>query len=319
MSALRFLPLALFLFISAPVRGQQIGGPHAAPLPDRRPFGPVHELLPSGLDTSDYDITAALSGDLDGDGDLDAVLAFCFLGDWGNSPLPNLVYLNMGGARFRQAWSSLPPVYDIAADIGAADVDGDGDLDLLITNDDSLSGLPIPDHLYRNQGGARFVDASAGLVPGSDRGRVRFGDVDGDGDVDVLYPRAHSSTAPRTELHSNQGAGAFVDVTPSLPSGSGFSDGRFGDVDRDGDLDVMLSGNSTALWLNNGSGVLSDASAGRVPLGQGVGEFELGDLDGDLDLDFASFSRVLLNDGGAIFTNRAVPVRIRRALNIERA
>jgi hypothetical protein len=292
---------------AGPFQGPQLGGPRARALPFERPLAQVHELLPSGIDTSDIDITALVSGDLDGDGDLDAVLGVCSLGDWGNYPVPEVVYLNLGGARFREASSLLPPYFDIVADIGAADIDGDGDLDLLITNDDSLSSAPGPDHLCRNRGDARFVDASAGLVPGSDRGRIRFGDVDGDGDVDVLYPRAHSSTAPRTELHSNQGAGAFVDVTPSLPSGSGFFDGRFGDVDRDGDLDVVLSGNTTALWLNDGSGGLSDASAGHVPLALGAGEFELGDLDGDLDLDFASFSRVLLNDGGAIFTDRAVP------------
>src|SRR5262245_12505511 len=286
----------------------QVGGPTVWRLGGFRPFASVHELLPSELDTSDTDITALVSGDLDGDGDLDAVLGVCSLGDFGNYPMPEVVYLDLGGARFREASSLLPPYFDIVADIGAADVDGDGDLDLLITNDDSLSSAPGPDHLCRNRGDGRFVDASAGLVPGSDRGRVRFGDVDGDGDLDVLYPRAHAATASRTELRSNQGAGTFVDDTPSLPSGSGFTDGRFGDVDHDGDLDVVLgASNKTALWLNDGSGALSDASAGRVPLAQGAAEFELGDLDGDLDLDLASFSRVLLNDGSAIFANRAVP------------
>ena len=143
-----------------------------------------------------------------------------------------------------------------ARDVSLFDVDGDGDLDLLV------SGAGVP-HLFRNDAG-RFTDvtASSGLgvpIAGAGTGAMA-GDFDNDGRPDLFLLR---DAGPRL-LHQTSG-GRFEDVSGAagLPASAGPRAAAFVDVDHDGDLDIFVTGNSgpTQLLRNNGNGTFVDIAA----------------------------------------------------------
>ncbi len=128
---------------------------------------------------------------------------------------------------------------------GAAltDYDADGDLDLYLVNGSAIElppGAPPADRLYRNEGGFRFTDVTeaAGLGDTGWGGGLLAGDVDNDGDPDLLITNFGSNV-----LYRNNGDGTFTDVTaPSgLEDGRWHSSAAFGDLDSDGYLDLYIA------------------------------------------------------------------------------
>jgi hypothetical protein len=71
----------------------------------------------------------AAAGDVDGDGDLDVVIA--------NEFRPNLLLLDDGGGRFCDASDRLPRAHRDSEDVGVASFDGDGDLDVVVVTEDA--------------------------------------------------------------------------------------------------------------------------------------------------------------------------------------
>jgi len=126
--------------------------------------------------------------------------------------------------------------YDHGNGVAAADVDGDGDIDLYFSNQAGNNGL------WLNQGDGSFSDGTwdAG-VPVFDRVSVgaSFADIDNDGDPDLYV----TSVREGNLLFRNDGSGTFEDV--SAESGldyQGHSSGAvFFDYDRDGLLDLFLA------------------------------------------------------------------------------
>ena len=202
-----------------------------------------------------YHFSPAL-GDLDGDGDLDLVL-----GTW-RDEVP--YYRNEGtrqAPRFVRADSALVRLTRGShASPSLADLDGDGDLDLLVGE---ASGAV---NYYRNDGtsgAAKFVlvsDEWEGIT-GIRRSVPRPVDLDGDGDLDVVVGtesgrplvlrNAGTKTAPR-----------FVRDEAAPPQWPPYAAPAFGDLDGDGDLDVVLGGAS--------GGLQHLEHAGRVSATQGA-------------------------------------------------
>ncbi len=205
--------------------------------------------------------------------------------------------------RFGELHRMLPPADDLSLAAVLGDVDGDGDLDALIGNLEQ-------DRLYLNDSSGVFADATARLPAVLDNTwDVALGDVDGDGDLDAWI----GNNGP-DRLHLNDGSGVFTDATSQIPLVFDYTfDVALGDVDGDGDLDALtgnggsLPGQLDGLYLNDGSGVFTDATVqlSTVPaLTRAVG---LGDVDGDGDLD-ALFGNIgqdglFLNDGSGVFTD----------------
>ncbi len=210
-----------------------------------------------------------VASDLNGDGAPDLYIA--------NDDTPNNLFTNDGDGRFTDVALAAGCAYsfDGVAQAGmgvdAGDVDGDGLIDLFVTNLSYETNA-----LYRNLGGGVFADViyEVGLGQASYLD-VGFGaglvDFDNDGALDIFIANGHvldtvdqtsdiMTFAQADRLFRNDGAGRFEDV--SLASGahfatSGVSRGAaFGDIDNDGDTDVLVcrSNGPPALLRNDGDG-----------------------------------------------------------------
>ncbi|MCI0587083.1 MAG: VCBS repeat-containing protein [Planctomycetes bacterium] len=266
--------------------------------------------------------TAIALGDLDGDADLDVLIGRGF-SCTADSPL---LLLNTGAGAFLSG--TFPSGTFVSGDVALGDVDGDGDLDALFgTSGNGLVGscAPLPDRLYLNNGSASFTAAAGNLPAFIDMtNAVALSDFDGDGDLDAFL--ANNGQASR--LYENDGAGLFSDATSQVPAGSPYAnDLGARDVDGDGDVDLLLGiGGPTGLdpdllYLNDGTGTLSDASAQLAQAPGPTSTLALGDAEGDGDLDayVGGFGpdRLLVNDGSGAFVDSSAGIPLGGGLSSE--
>ncbi len=221
-------------------------------------------------------------GDIDGDGDLDAL----------TSPITPELYENDGNGVFTDVSAQLPAFGSTVVDERFLDADLDGDLDVLIAEH---TGNDI---LWRNDGSGTFA-AVAGSVPsiGGFGGRLAIGDFDGDGDPDA----ARGSRLTATRLYENDGTGMFS-VSASLVPGRVNHDHplAFGDVDGDGDLDLYLGVHR--LLFNDGAGDFYDAPTRRFDDLAGV-VMATADLNGDGNEDVVTGGGYALIQVGESFVH----------------
>ena len=179
------------------------------------------------------------------------------------------------------------------SDVGAmtmADIDNDGDLDLMLTGK-NVPG-PTLSTLYTNDGNGNFTEVSGTPFINVHGGAVGFEDVDGDGFLDLLITGRTHGGALSTNLYINDTAGNFTLMagTPFEDSDSG--DLAFGDVDNDGDQDVLITGltnvNSltghSTLYENDGTGVFSEVT-GTPFVDLHLSSVEFIDIENDNDID----------------------------------
>lgn len=162
--------------------------------------------------------------------------------------------------------------------MGFVDLDGDDFADIVVANGhNNRSGQKGDSLFYRNLGDGTFEDVSedsgiTAALGGKDCSSVAAGDYDRDGDVD-LYVTAQ----PTDVLLQNDGTGVFMDVTADAGAGGPpsdpelASDGRskiaaFGDMDADGDLDIVAASGTfdtpkAYLLRNEGDGTFTDITA----------------------------------------------------------
>jgi predicted nucleotidyltransferase len=101
----------------------------------------------------------------------------------------------------------------------------------------------------------------------------------------------------------------FTDIAAGLP-GVAYGSVAWGDYDNDGDLDILLTGDSISrVYRNDGGGMFTDTAAGLTGVGYGSVAWGDYDNDGDLDIlltgasDVGQISRVYRNDGDGVFTD----------------
>jgi hypothetical protein len=223
--------------------------------------------------------------DLDGDGHLDLYSGH-HLDD------PTLFWNDGTGVldRFRhvQPWSGPRDRH------GALLLSLDDDLDpeIFVTHGAEGGFGAEPNELYRNDGAAGFYEmaATAGVDDPLARARTAAAaDFDGDLRPDVWVGKALQEASPNS-LFRNEGALAFTDMAAvaGLDELVGTVGGIWGDVDDDGDPDLLVGGEeaprSTKLFRNDG-GVFADASSIFLPPLPVVSGADWGDVDGDGDLD----------------------------------
>lgn len=172
--------------------------------------------------------------------------------------------------------SSIEPQFQ-DADVGNmefADVDGDGDPDLLVTG----KGGPIGTTLYMNDGHGNFEEQEDDGFIDVYAGNVAFEDLDGDGDLDVIISGQDFRPVFSTEFYFNDGDGNFLrDEAQSI--NLKFGDFGLGDIDSDGDPDMVING------LDDMGNFQS-----RFAINDGAGNFtlvfpqDIEDIDGEIEL-----------------------------------
>jgi hypothetical protein len=171
-----------------------------------------------------------------------------------------------------------------AYSVMAADIDGDGHIDVL-----NASALNNKVAWYKNDGSGNFGPEQiiSDSVSGATTGLAA--DVDGDGDLDVLASSFFGNRIDWFENDGNGNFGAAQDIA------TGFNSPRTvsaADVDGDGDLDVIAaaqSQNEIAWWANDGSGNFGPKQTISTAVNQPLSVFAA-DLDGDGHVDILSAS-----------------------------
>lgn len=232
-------------------------------------------------------------GDLTGDGSMDIVAA----ADWLPHGGPTLFALyNLGGLKFDQYLMlhenkevqstsfTLNSGQHRANDVKLADIDGDGDLDVLATLFDLDNGLLM---YYENDGSGIFQEQIL-FEDLRGRGSIAVGDMDGDNDLDIVLLSKERGVLWLLENQLTSGGGFVESVLDSSTPASHTV--AIGDLTGDGQLDIVTGGlNAVEVYQNQGNKVFENA----VSFASGTGNYcqvdicffyeslAIQDLDGD--------------------------------------
>lgn len=207
----------------------------AAEAAEQRTF---HRVLP--LESKGETSASVSLGDIDGDGDLDIVLA-----KGRHWPLHDLILRNNGKGVFQAETLSVEP--DRTYSLALADLDGDGDLDIVSSND-----KPDKKLVYKNDGKGSYKVSGEFGDPAWATRYVTLADVNGDKRPDVLVAnRNGNSPNPRhSQVCLNDAKGAFPKCTPLLIQSATIIVAA--DFDGDGAVDLLIphrdGGQSLIFW-----------------------------------------------------------------------
>ena len=273
------------------------------------------------------------AADLNGDGYIDLVFANGGGFDKGddNSDLPQQAFFNNAGVGMTDVSAAIfgGQAYNGRA-VKLRDVDYDGNIDIILG-----TTWASQTQLFMNDGAGNFTNETAANLPQGDNsiGDIELGDIDGDGDLDMLLADwgeespVSQGAGGVTKLwrqmgeptnFGDQGTAMFEDVTLGQMPNIGVRwswDVEYIDVNNDYNLDIMVSSYasdkvSVVLFVNDGDGNFKDMTAGNVAQGKYALDIEPMDLNGDSFLDLVSLhdglagrNRVLLNNKAGGFTD----------------
>ena len=265
----------------------------AAPLP-AQPTPPAlayARVVP--LETTSETSANVSLGDLNGDGHLDVVLA-----KGRHWPLVNRVMLGDGRGGFAPAFD-LGPASDKSYSGRLVDLDGDGDLDVVLSND-----TPSPKRIYLNDGRGRFAP---GTVYGDSLWPMRnatVADMNGDGRPDIIAANRNGRRPGFNYICLNDGRGGFgAPCVPFAPEPA--TTITAADFNRDGRPDLLVphrNGGQSRLYLGAAGGDL--ATMASLPFGPADAQLriaEAADFDGDGALDVVAIDEVR---GPALYVGR---------------
>ncbi len=236
--------------------------------PSWGPVPPLISFIVSGQELGIRETFQTALGDLDGDGDLDAVFA---------NPMQNYsqVWFNDGSGTFINSGQQLT---QFGHGVGLADFDQDGDLDIMISCHQGI----LPSKIYFNDGTGQFIESDQELETTRYSGvDVNLIDLNDDGHIDahIVY---YSRSGVPDKIYYGDGTGYFEDSGLSL-------DEDFlvwGDIDGDKDIDAIgkIWGQGLVVLINQGKGNLQSKLI--IENSQTtIGDIALADFDKDDDLD----------------------------------
>lgn len=223
--------------------------------------------------TLESDVRGCAVADYDSDGALDLVLARRF-------GLSDRLYRNNGSGSFAFVHSAISSTSGDAVAVSWSDYDMDGDSDLYITNN-----VDQQNFFFENKHGL-FAFATHGphVEDTTSSISASWGDYDGDLDFDLFV--ANHDGYPNA-LYRNDSGSFVADAQRVIIYNIGESFGSaWGDVDNDGDLDLIVMNRLrlATLYVNDGTGDFVDFSFGNANHGIAVATV-LADVDEDGDLD----------------------------------
>jgi len=231
--------------------------------------------------TSGNGAFSVFAADMDGDGDMDIISA---------SPLDNTIawYENDGAADPSWSASDIDINADDAKSVFAADMDGDGDMDILSASsaDDTIAW-------YENDGAADPSWTADDIATSADGANSVFAaDMDNDGDMDIVSASHNDDTIA---WYENDGA-----VDPSwsasdIAISADYASSVFAaDMDGDGDMDILSASrdDDTIAWYeNDGTADPSWTASDIATSANGARSVFATDIDNDGDMDILSASR----------------------------
>jgi VCBS repeat-containing protein len=315
--------------------GERQTAPAQYPFTVEAPYG-LGQFVDSGQRLGSNQTYAIVLGDFERDGDLDAICGgFQLAANGTNVPATAInVYRNNGSGKFTNSGQHFGD--EVVGTEAAADVNGDGVLDLLADEHmwiNNGSGIFIPGQVldpvtggglfcdvngdgrpdvitwnftnifvWINQGGGNFSNNPASVAAldfvNLHISQIAVGDLNGDGSPDIFVMPVSSIYPCKVWL--NDGHGNFRESGQEF--GGGGTALTLGDVDGDGVLDAIVlntssSGSDYFVWLNNGDGTFTDGGQ-AYPGTNRIFAARLADLNGDGALDL-----VVLQADYATFTN----------------
>ena len=261
--------------------------------------------------------------DFNHDGRPDIVLAWDFRRGGGHLQ----ALRNEGAGHFvdatAQVFNATDNSIELARNFAVADFNGDGLPDLAIA-DSGLDDPPFPgaqSRIFIGTSSGQLLDETATRLPQTKAFThdICAGDVDSDGHPDLYLSNLGSQAGTGPGLYLNDGAGHFTATTGRLPPSVArgavvYTACRFVDVDRDGDLDLVLGPIHNAsvlretLLLNDGHGRFTPAGPDAMPLRPAPNDstiyIDAADLSGD------GWPDLLLTTYDSAFTNGKVHVLI---------
>jgi alpha-tubulin suppressor-like RCC1 family protein len=260
---------------------------------------------------SNFSIGSLAFADVDNDGDQDLYTTGL------SSLVPtSVLYENDGSGRYTASTNSgVGPTFRCA--VAFADVDNDGDQDLLVSG---LGSTYQPEtKLYVNDGNGGFTEDTNTLFPDTVGGSIAFEYINNDAYVDVVITgNLTASTTDRiTKMYLNTGTGSFTEVLNTPFDNVDRSAIAFADINNDTYPDLLITGESDSsfiakLYINDGLGDFTLVSG--TPFEGVVGSVAFADVNNDsyndvmitgLKSDGNPIAALYLNSATTTFTQAA--------------
>ncbi len=217
-------------------------------------------------------------GDINDDGHLDIVLV-----KGRHWPLLDQLLFGDGTGNF-QAAKPLAAIPDKSYSGELADIDADGDLDMVVSNDS-----PDPNLVYINNGDGEFIVGSTFGDPEWPTRHIDVADINGDGLPDIIVANRTGRRNGFNHVCYNQGQGVFTDSCTSFARGSTTTI-TTADFNRDGRIDLIVphrDGGQSYIYLNG----LNNTFDERIPFGpsdSAIRKAVAADINNDGNLDIVA-------------------------------